>query len=122
MGIGFHIKDYDCKARWSYTGFNRFRRRVAESLGLTIEIDSNFKWITQDWSKWDKDWFIFLTHSDCDGIFTPSQCGRISKKLKSVIDRWNPNDILESYDIEHGLKLVDAMQYCKDNKKKIRLS
>ena len=122
MGIGFHIKDYDCKARWSYTGFHRFRKRVAQSLGLTLEIDSDFNWVTQDWIKWDKDWLLFLTHSDCSGIFTFSQCGRISEKLKLVIDTWQPKDLQESYDIEHGMKLVEAMQYCKANKKKIRLS
>ncbi|HEX4374901.1 MAG TPA: hypothetical protein VHZ50_16470 [Puia sp.] len=122
MGIYFHVLDYDCKARWSYTGFHRFRKRVAESLGLTLEIDSNFKWVQQDWGKWDKDWLIFLTHSDCDGIFTFSQCARISKKLRCVLEKWEPKDIQHVYDLEHGVNLVEAMEYCKINKKNMKLS
>lgn len=122
MGIGFHIKEYDCKARWSYTGFNRFRKRVAESLALTLETDSNGRWVEQDWEKWDKDWLIFLTHSDCSGYFTHFQCGRISKKLKSVLEKWEPKDLHYFYDLEHGLILVKAMEYCNDNKKSMRIS
>lgn len=122
MGIDFHVLDYVCKARWSYTGFNQFRKRIAQSLGLALEIDYEGRWIQQDWEKWDKDWLIFLTHSDCSGQFTHSQCGRISKKLKDVLEKWEPKDIQYLYDIEHGLLLVDAMKYCKDNKKNMRLS
>ncbi len=122
MGINFHVKDYECKARWSYTGFFRFRQRIAKSLGLKLEIDSEFKWIDQDWESWDKDWLIFLTHSDCNGYFTSYRCGRISRKLKIVLDTWEPKDIIESYDLEHGIQLVKAMKHCKNSKKIMRIS
>ena len=122
MGINFHVKDYQCKAGWSYIGFNQFRKRIAQSLGLILETDSEGRWIQQDWEKWDKDWLIFLTHNDCSGQFTHSQCGKISKKLKAVLDKWDPTNIQHSYDIKHGLLLVDAMQYCNKNKKNMRLS
>jgi len=84
-------------------------------LGLTLEIDENFHWIEQDWNKWDNDWLIFLTHSDFDGYFTAYRCGRIAKKLKLVFSKWYPEDIYHIYDLEHGLKLVDAMEYCNKN-------
>jgi hypothetical protein len=116
MGIAFHIKDYDCKARWSYTGFNRFRIRIAESLGLKVESKGGL------YGKLDKDWIIFLTHSDSSGHFTHSQCGKISKKLKKVLDMWQPKDIIHSYDLEHGLILIQAMEHCKENKKLMNIS
>jgi hypothetical protein len=122
MGINFHIKEYQCKARWSYTGFKRFREKIGQSVGLIIERDINHRILEQDWNKWDRDWFIFLTHSDCDGHLTSSQCGRIAKKLKSVIEKWPTNDIVESYDVEQAKSLIEAMEHCKDKKKKMEFS
>jgi len=122
MGINFHIKEYQCKARWSYTGFKRFRERIIKSLGLTLDKDENGFAFDQDWSKWNKDWFHFLTHSDCSGYLTSSQCGRLSKKLKKLVFKWEPNDIETSYDIEQCLALIEAMEFCKQNKKKMEFS
>jgi hypothetical protein len=122
MGIAFYVKDYDCKCRWSYIGFHNFRKKVAASLCLTLELTPDFKWIEQDWNKWDEDWLLFLTHSDCDGYFTPDQCGRISKKMKKVIENWMPIDIIGQYDLEHARYLIKAMEHCKENNKRMYVS
>lgn len=122
MGINFHVKDHKCEATWSYTGFNNFRKKIAQSLGLNLEVDSDGNWINQDWENWDKYWLLFLTHSDCSGKFTPHQCGKISEKLESIIHIFENEDFLSKYNFDNCKTLIIAMKYCKDNRKYMRVS
>jgi hypothetical protein len=103
MGLGFVGAD----ARWSYSGFNHFRVKLAFEIGICLElmeyfwtpghsfskfencknmvgqeiINKHFFWLPPTPMKWKniKDPIVdLLCHSDCDGSLTPAQC---KKKL-----------------------------------------
>lgn len=116
MGIGFTYKKGENKdhAGWSYSGFNRFREKVAESVGIPIrEMDG---WKTDNgnhfgsyikgisWRTIKNPIKYLLNHSDCDGYISPKRCGEIAPVLKKMVSKWE-----HDYDRENGLLLAKNM-------------
>ena len=124
MGLGFCVEndDYKCEAHWSYSGFKRFREKIAKHLNLILELDKEFNWLEKNCSGWDRGWLLFLTHSDCKGVLTSEACRIIAPKLHVVLQEMeeNPsNEMNYFYDIENGKELIKAMRYCDKNNKKL---
>jgi len=141
MGLDFS----DCNAHWAYSGFMRFRDRLAKEIGICIyfmegfwikgensmsnvemtkrllgaEIVENFYWFPEKPLKWDKikdDIVPFLYHSDCDGKLTARECKKIAPRLKELVKDWDDND----YDKQQALELIKGMNKCAKNNKPLR--
>jgi hypothetical protein len=108
MGLDFS----HCDAHWSYSGFNRFRTRIAKDIGVDLDKMYGFGGSTS----WDtvKDAMVpFLYHSDCDGKLTVSQLKKIAPRLKEIVSKWPDNDD----DKDRALELVKGMDKAiKENK------
>jgi hypothetical protein len=115
MGLDFHVDGYECNFRWGYTAFHFFRKKIADKLGLNYEVTDDWKYVNKEWSGWDKYWLLFLTHSDFDGTLSPKECGKIAKRMRRLITTWDVNDI----DYSRLIKLVEAMEHCKDHEKEL---
>ena len=111
MGLDFMIQgvepDYEKNAHWSYSGFNRFRTKIAALLGIQLDAMSGFGGITA-WTTFEDDPIhIFLNHSDCDGKLLPEECAKIAPRLKALIAKLD-----EEWDRESGILLTDMMDKC----------
>lgn len=141
MGLDFNHSD----AHWAYSGFNRFRERLAAEVGIflpfmegfwnpmensysTIELtkrivgakimDEHFYWLPKEPLKWDKikDPIVdLLYHSDCEGSLTPAQCKKIAPRLRELINDWDDND----YDKKQAVLLAEGMEFCAKNRKRL---
>lgn len=137
MGLDFN----NSKAHWAYSGFNRFREKLANEIGIclplmegfwsthkdsmsTVELTKKilgtaifdeFYWLPKEPLKWDKikDPIVdLLYHSDCDGSLSAEQCGKIAPRLRELIADWNDDD----YDKRQALLLAEGMENChKEN-------
>lgn len=100
MGLDFNA----CMAHWSYSGFNRFRERLAAAEGRSL--DSYF-----EMDERATPLSPLLNHSDCDGDISPEDCATVAKALREIVMRWPEDD----YDRQHGLLLAEGMEYCAKN-------
>lgn len=102
MGLDIYLDDKRV-ARWSYSGFNVFRQRLAAQIGLSLKK----MWGFGGEVPWD---FIvdpiapLLNHSDCEGHLTPEQCYEVGPRLRAMLETW-PLD----YDRSEGMALAAAM-------------
>ena len=118
MGLDFHTEGipyeedipFEDRAHWSYSGFHKFRERLAQTISLehwahkplsSLLIDSNHNPLC-----------ILLAHSDCDGILTPTECEVVGKALASAVWDWEPKD---DYDRINAIKLAAHMHHCACN-------
>lgn len=140
MGLDFNHSE----AHWAYSGFNRFRERLAEEIGIclplmegfwtigyeysTVEltkrlvgtkmVDENFFWLPKKPLRWDKikDPIVdLLYHSDCDGSLMPGQCKKIAPRLRELVNDWNDDD----YDKKQAILLAEGMEFCAKNRKRL---
>lgn len=126
MGLGFYAEGYSgVPPHWSYTGFLEFRQKIARSLNLDLEemkgfrkkhpIDTTyFKLGYRDWESVKSPLKTFLTHSDCEGELSPTQCNMTAIHLKPIILLWEcriPFD-KDEHDIFNGLRLIEMMEHC----------
>jgi hypothetical protein len=120
MGIRFT----HCGASWSYSGFNRFRTKLAKEIGIDLYKMEGFielgvvKPFSISWKLVNDPIVPLLNHSDCEGCLTPDECAQVAPRLRDLIQNW-PNDIEnnidESYDTHMALKLIEGMYYCSLN-------
>ena len=138
MGLDFN----NSKAHWSYSGFNRFREKLASEIGVFLPfmegfwnpgensmsiidvtkrlvgektIKENFFWLPQKPFKWDNidDPIVdLLYHSDCDGELTYEECEKIAPRLRELVKNWDDDD----YDKKQALLLVEGMENCVKEK------
>ena len=107
MGLDFS----HCDARWAYSGFAMFRRRLAEEIGfdnydtVTTTNDPRFEKIKDD------PIIYLLSHSDCDGHLTPKQCASVAPRLRELVKNWSDED----HDKKQALKLADGMELAAEN-------
>jgi hypothetical protein len=115
MGLDFstegipYVEDlgFDERAHWSYSGFDRFRRRLARSCGFTEDLET--LWQQQpDHFRFHILWQL-LNHSDCDGTLSPIACRILFKELTVAVWDWKPVD---DYDRINALKLAHHMLEC----------
>jgi hypothetical protein len=140
MGLGF----VGAKSHWSYSGFNNFRKKLANEIGVCLDlmegfwIENNiyskventkrnvgdlimeqFHWLPQKPLKWDKikDPIVdLLNHSDCEGSLTPSQCKKIAVRLRELVSSWHDED----YDKQQALLLAEGMEECSKKRRKLQ--
>jgi len=101
MGLNFS----HCEARWSYSGFNRFRDRLANELGFSIYEMRGFGG-TRIFSEINDDIIPLLDHSDCDGSLTPDECAKVAPRLRELVKGWSDED----YDKVKALDLAEGME------------
>ena len=114
MGVNFT----HCDAGWSYSGFHRFRQRLAEAVGINdLDDMAGFRPLFYDqqnptehpnlsWQPYEDDPIrILLNHSDCDGELTPDECRAVWPRLREMVKDWPEGD----YDRIKALELSDGM-------------
>ena len=101
MGLRFKGGD----ARWSYSGFDRFRTKLASQIGITLDKMQGFDG-NMPWDKVKDNIVLLLHHSDCDGELTVEECKRVWPRLKELIKDWEEKD----YDKINALRLIEDMK------------
>lgn len=127
MGLNLHPGD----AQWSYSGFNRFRERIALIFGIdllkmqgfcphTISEDEAAEWNKKaiPWSTVKSPIKYLLNHSDCGGTIGPARCALIIPELRKALNAWPDDD----HDRKNGLLLVKGMQECVKKHKSLIFS
>lgn len=114
MGLDFRAEGipyeaelgYDERAHWSYSGFHRFRQRLAAQLGIDL---ARF-WSDQSYRQKSVgcELYALLNHSDCDGALSKFDCDIMSRALALAVWNWP----LEDYDRINALKLARQMRFC----------
>jgi hypothetical protein len=105
MGIDFS----HCDAHWAYSGFHRFRVRLALEVGIILDSMAGFD--STPAKSWDdieaKDDPIvpLLNHSDCDGVLSPEECRSIAPRLRELVRNWPAED----YDRYQAEMLAEGM-------------
>lgn len=104
MGIDFSHS----VARWSYSGFNRARERLAETIGIKLNEMLGFEESGgKPWPSAEKQPLIhLLNHSDCDGELTPEQCRVVAPALREAVAQWPEDD----WDRAQFLELAEGME------------
>ncbi|GAA2432252.1 hypothetical protein GCM10010405_13980 [Streptomyces macrosporus] len=73
---------------WSYTGFNAFRRRLAQAEGFDLSGMCGFGG-QRPWSDVSTTLTPLLDHPDDDGPdLTPAQCAAILPRLEEIAHQW----------------------------------
>ncbi len=121
MGLDFafvitqnYMQHPDDMPYWSYSGFHRFRTKLAMAAGVA-ESYEDFDTLrhTIISIKYPNEPIIpLLTHSDCDGDLGPDDCAAIAPRLRELLATLDDTD----YDKEHGLKLAAALEYAAENR------
>ena len=101
MGLDFSHGD----AYWSYSSFNRFRERLAQTAGFNLREMQGFDG-RKSWDNIKDPIKGLLNHSDCDGALTETQCKAIIPRLKELITFWDEED----YDKRKALRLIDGIE------------
>lgn len=117
MGIDFSHG----KACWSYSGFHRFRERLAREIGIDLNDMGGFARAGDIGFSWDRikdDIVLLLRHSDCDGELAWEECEKLIPRLKMLISDWL--DVDSAYDHEMALRLIKGMQKCVESKKSLK--
>ena len=108
MGLGFSHSD----AHWSYSGFNRFRSRLATEIGINL---SKMRGFGDGYKSWDniKDPIVpLLNHSDCDGKLGLREMKKIAPRLRELVELWGEDD----WDRKQALILARDMEQCVERK------
>lgn len=106
MGLDFNNSD----AHWAYSGFMRFRSRLAEHEGFSLADMQGFDG-SRPWDEITTAIKPLLDHSDCDGELTPEECAQVAPRLREILATWNPDE----YDTKSGYELADGMDDCARN-------
>jgi hypothetical protein len=108
----------NCDAEWSYGGFHRFRKRIAEKIGVNLDVMDGFGGHplsesigSISWDTVEDEIKLFLNHSDCDGDLSPEECSKIIPRLEFLISEFESTD----YDKINAIKLIDCMKGCVAN-------
>ena len=121
MGIGFCVdhddgtENEDSDAYWAYSGFHRFRKKLAAEIGiLNLESMEGYGG-SGSWDSVPSDIIPLLNHSDCEGDISPQDCKRVAPMLRKHIQSWDDGD----YDKKMGLALVETMERCAEEDRKL---
>ena len=104
MGLDFSRGD----ARWAYSGFNRFREKLGNEIGIDLRKMLGFGPPYISWDGINDDIVLLLNHSDCDGELSPNECSLIAPRLRELIKDWDDDE----YDTYTAKKLANAMDEC----------
>jgi len=102
-------------ARWSYSGFNRFRTKLAGQVGITLDKMQGFGG-KNSWDFETDDIIPLLHHSGCGGELTVKECKKVWPRLKELIEDWGS----DNYDKINALRLIEGMKGAIKNSKPLR--
>ena len=121
MGIDFS----HCDAHWAYSGFHRFRTKLAKEIGIDLDRMKGFgaTWAGEtaagdiEWANSKDDPIIsLLDHSDCDGHISPGKCKKIAPRLRELVDKWDDED----YDKQQALLLAEGMELAANERRNLK--
>lgn len=125
MGLDFS----HCEAHWAYSGFHRFRTKLAREIGINLNAMAGFasSFSVADlsgtghvdglpWYNIKDDIKPLLKHSDCDGSLTPERCKTVAPRLRELVAGWDDDD----YDKEQALELARGMEAAARAGEKLR--
>ena len=137
MGINFSHGD----AYWSYSGFHRFRTKLAAEAGIALNCMESFAWehntnkpykIVAIWNESKTDFIGYqqvikwntikdnikplMNHSDCDGKLTIPECKKVVPRLRQLVENWDDLDGEKT----RALKLADGMEQAIKEKKQFK--
>ena len=137
MGIDFSHGE----AHWSYSGFNRFRVKLAAEAGIALNCMESFAWNYNTnspyasinlWNESKSDYIgrqpvikwktikdpikYLLNHSDCDGKLTVTECKKIVPRLRQLVENWDDLDGEKT----RALKLTAGMETAIKEKKSFK--
>lgn len=101
MGLDFSHTD----ARWAYSGFANFRRRLAKEIGMDLDAMEGFGGDIK-FELFKDDIIPLLDHSDCDGELTVEECKKVAPRLRELVSGWEDDD----YDKQKALSLAEGME------------
>lgn len=111
MGLDFS----HCNARWAYSGFMRFRRKLANEIGMDLSKMEGFDGDIP-FSNYKDDIIPLLDHSDCDGELTVEECKKVAPRLRELVSTWEDTD----RDKKIALELADGMDYALERDEPLR--
>lgn len=114
MGVNFS----HCKAHWSYSGFNRFRGKLASHFGIAWpeNIFEAAKIMDKKWEAINHPVMTLLNHSDCDGHIDAEKCYELADVIEPVITSWEFTNAINDY--TSGLELIKGLRLAGDKKEK----
>ncbi|MFD9869439.1 hypothetical protein ACFXI8_32355 [Streptomyces niveus] len=119
MGIVLFPGDDDVTSpdiSWSYTGFNMFRKWLAQAEGFGLSEMRRFGG-DRAWNSVSTTLAPILDHPDDDGPdLTPAQCATIQPRLEAIIDQreHDGSDPIVQRRLEDTRQLVEVMKFCLD--------
>jgi len=126
MSLSFYIEKIESTGvGFSYIGFNKFRHRIARSIGLkgVYPGTDTDMYVTLRYKEIESShpMFPLIDHDDNDGKLEPADCGTVGSYLKILIPEWEkefeeyPDEKELESDIEEGNKLADLLLQCHEN-------
>ncbi|MGW4270823.1 hypothetical protein ACWEGQ_00295 [Streptomyces seoulensis] len=101
--------------QWSYAGFNKFRRRLADHIGIDLDQMRGFGG-DGDWATVASPLRHLLDHADDKGELTPQQAVELAPALQQALfdlARTNDaDDFFWYYDRRAGMELVELCARC----------
>lgn len=104
MGLAFSHGD----AHWAYSGFMRFRSRLAESLGYSETLHDMYNNGTYYCMENEAIWPL-INHSDCDGVLSVEEMMQIIPQLQALINKWNT--ARDEFHQHQGQLFINGMQH-----------
>ena len=104
-------------ARWTYSGFGRFRNLLAAEEGFDLGIMEGFGSDEQTpWTGITSPLVPLLNHSDCDGELSAAECAQILPRLTEVHAKWSaPGADQEKALRAEGLgRLIALVRHCAE--------
>lgn len=111
MGLDFT----HCEAHWAYSGFHKFRKRLAECIGMNLGNMEGFDGIIP-FECYDDDIIPLLNHSDCGGDLSPDVCQTVATRLRQLVSDWPDDD----RDKINALKLAEGMELAHKRNEPLR--
>lgn len=117
MGLDFSHGD----AHWTYSGFMRFRTKLAAEIGVFLPLMEGFEReygpesemfkryddiLPIEWQHVQHPLVPFLRHSDCDGFLAPTLCEEIARHIATIIRYWPKED----RDTVEAEKLIEGLE------------
>lgn len=125
MGLDFsHNNDQPdhCCPGWAYSGFNRFRERLAAAEGFSLSDMQGFSSGNpfkgtrvagvRSWDEITTPVKPLLDHPDDGGELTAAECAQVGPMLREVVSGWGADDSRLGRDRDRGLALADCMDIC----------
>jgi hypothetical protein len=106
MGLDFS----HCEASWAYSGFMRFRVKLAKEIGIDLIKMQGFTDNGLSWAKIKDPIVPLLYHSDCDGELTVEECKAVAPRLRELVADWPDHD----FDKSKALELAFGMETAAD--------